>query len=358
MNYLLNKSLLTMRYYIIVCAFVFLNFDAFSQSNTMFRQKNDLNQLIKESISSALTLFAKDKNYYLNPRRTTFSYNVMWLDTVFLSIDNLPYQIELESIPGIRYYSDMGSMRQAFTNESLYRLGHPVITWHIDHKIVGKYLTLIIAENFFRAHRRRFIKEVFRFAPYVQTVQGRYYHRAFEYDYQSGKWIESDFNFVNNKIKNDKNIINIIISETITDFVERLISNNVFSTDCYSAISIDGLPLSYDNTTPESYWDHFVDELNLSHNVALGWYKFVDINNSNFTNKSYKNKILNGSHIIAPQICLNGDNLIITISYRKIDAKGYYDKLLAIGRYLYTLDSKSTNGEWKIKNNLFELTVP
>lgn len=350
-----------MRLIILLCV-CFFRFNIFSQDDFVFSQNNDLNSIFKESITSVLKANSKIVSFQEDNRNIFNCDNNILLDSIFLNIDNLPYQIELENMPRVCYYSDMsfrvGGMRQVSTKNNIYKLKQPVKCWNIGLKIVGKYCIVTIEEFLLEAHRRRFIKEAFRFAPLVRYNKTQHFYEVFEYDFQTEKWINSNTNLMHINITNEKNIVNIAITETINDFIEHLVSNNIFDKDCYSAISIDGLPLSYDNTTPESYWEHFVDELNLSHNVALDWYNFVDINNSNFTNKSYKNKILNGSHIIAPQICLNGDNLIITISYRKIDAKGYYDKLLAIGRYLYTLDSKSTNGEWKIKNNLFELTVP
>ena len=350
-----------MRLIILLCV-CFFRFNIFSQDDFVFSQNNDLNSIFKESITSVLKANSKIVSFQEDNRNIFNCDNNILLDSIFLNIDNLPYQIELENIPRVCYYSDMSlgvrGMRQVSTKNNIYKLKQPVKCWNIGLKIVGKYCIVTIEEYLLEAYRRRFIKESFRFAPLVRYTNTQYFYKVFEYDFQTEKWIKSNTNLMHINITNEKNIVNIAITETINDFIEHLVSNNIFDKECYSAISIDGLPLSYDNTYPESYWDHFVDELNLSHNVALGWYTFIDINNSNFTNKSYKNKILNGSHIIAPQICLNGDNLIITISYRKIDAKGYYDKLLAIGRYLYTLDSKSTNGEWKIKNNLFELTVP
>lgn len=338
------------KYSVVLCVLAFFKLDVFCQNQISFFQNNDLCKLIKESIISP----------YIKPycesdgRMYIYDGQKIWIDSIFLNIDNLPFQIETDKMPGICYYSDISFYnechRQLFTRNSIYDLKHPVMCWSVESKIVGKYCLVLIRETLFEAFRRHFIKEIFKFAPLCRYAQRNRHYKVFEYDFHSKRWVKSHHYFDYLKLDND---IEIIISESLKDFINSLISNKIFVKDYYSAIAIDGIPVSLEihPTKKESFWYNLISRLNLNFGIDLDWCAFVDAN-SLTKSTIYREKILNSSCVIFPQFCLDGDCIIVTLSYRQIDKFGHYDKLIAIGRHQYTLNRETE--KWESTDIIFK----
>ena len=340
--------------YLIISLCILFSLNTFGQSNgeEYNYTKNDLTQFIRESIL-----------HYLRQPSNIDDNNI------FVCIDNIPSEIELEKFSQIKFYSSIGVYtkwyRQRENTQKMMDIRSKFSWWHVNCKIYGD-LCIVKVNDHTTSHIKNYtyldtIFYIYKFNHSKTKWElmndfdwDEIYFSAYPLEYIDiyGPYVSSRIDFDGANIINTDELLGLAVSESLIYFVNQITQSTSINSKSTMAIYVDGVPIPYNtnwwfNTFYNNlYWSEIISKLKSTNAINIEYLPNVE------AMLSTKSDNINVDYMIYPQILLSGDILTIIITCKQRGESDSYDNLIALSSFQYRLDQ--TTGEWQVTDRFFK----